>query len=165
MRVVGVDPGSRTTGIVVRHPPDVLAHHLLVERDGGPLLPEPGDLTWPSYAARIVRTVDRLMGDADVLAVESTVEPKGFASGRRSFISVGGLMGTTGLVVLLLTRWPSLELVAPSGHGQLGDLAYPEAIRAPGAGGDKLRHCRSAWDVACAAETTVKRRRAGHPAG
>lgn len=166
MRIVAVDPGSRTSGIVVRDTSDdQLVRHLIVERDGGPLLPSPGDRTWAAYTHRLLRSVDRLVADADLLAVEATVEPKGFASGERRPISFGGLMGTTGIVVVLLTRWPSAEIVEPAGFGSLGGMVYPEPIRPPegGAGGDKLRHCRSAWDLSHAAESTVKRRRAGLP--
>lgn len=166
MRIVAVDPGSRETGIVVRDTTtDQLLHHLTIERDGGPLLPEPGDRTWAAYTHRLLTTVDRLVSDADLLAVEATVEPKGFAGGKRRPISFGGLMGTTGIVVVLLTRWPAAEIVKPAGFGSLGAMVYPEPIRPPagGAGGDKLRHCRAAWDLSHAAESAVKRRRAGLP--
>lgn len=166
MRIVAVDPGSRKSGIVVRDTAgDQLLHHLIVDRDGGPLLPSPGDRTWAAYTHRLLKVVDRLLGDADLLAVEATVEPKGFVGGKRRPISFGGLMGTTGIVVVLLTRWPSAEIVEPAGFGSLGDMVYPEPIRPPpgGAGKDKLKDCRSAWDLSHAAESAVKRRRAGLP--
>jgi hypothetical protein len=72
--------------------------------------------------------------------------------------NVRGLLDTAIVVGVLLGRHP-LILVPPGKHGKGLLLAYPRPLQPEngrGRGYDRMRHCRSAWDVAGAAMTMRK---------
>lgn len=162
MIIVGVDPGGRTTGLAVRDTKldtdQGYVTHQLVARTGNNLLPVWADRTWSTYAHNVLRSIDRLLADAAEsdrgpveLAVETLHTPSGFAKGKPAPLNrnqLGGLMGTCGILVVVLARWPNAGIIAPGGHGSAGQIAYPPQIRKPEhVKVDVLRHCRSAWDV------------------
>lgn len=143
--VVGVDPGGRATGVVVRRGDDLLAA-ATVSRDGE---------GFAGYLAEVVSTVAEFAAvcSATVLAVEDAQAPNPRL----------GLTNPTGIVdaakvfgaVAALTSPPVL-VVAPGGHGALAQSRAELVARYPGVligarevrGAGALRHLRSAWDVA-----------------
>ena len=165
---VGIDPGARWTGVVVRRRDSLLWHHV-VDRSKS-----------PDYLADVEVAIVRAayaVAEADVwYAVEDVVPPCGFKDGRRQFarpadiLALGQTLGWVRHVVLTLTSPSRLVLVPPGGHG--GNLLrlYPEALVsaaerrhglhrvAPAS--SAVSHAREAWDVAGAAPRVARLARA-----
>lgn len=161
--VVGIDPGCRETGLVARQ-----GRHLvgawLIARDDGSALPT------ASYCAEVldgvqvaIARVSRYGSDvwAPFLAVEGLVVPRGRnPQGEAMVMDVTGLLGTAVVLGAILAVHPDIRVIQPGSHGSLPRGAYPAALFGPREqkGHGKLRHCRSAWDIA---EAAIRRGRMG----
>lgn len=148
--ILGVDPGGRETGLVVRQGDDLAAHRVVVR-------PDRGRLPDGRYVRQVLVACTDLLTEAgtDARADDLLVCVEGVAywpEARDAKVRKDqrGLYGTAIVLGAILARWPNAQLVRPgAGHGGLSGWAYPTAIRPPtnGQGKDRLRHCRSAWDV------------------
>ena len=111
-------------------------------------------LPGPDYLGYVVDEVERALlvlgelGEGDViLAVESMVVPKGYR-----ITSAAGLLGPALVLGAVLGCFDSPFLVPPGHHGQGPREAYPASDwgKQEKKGTGKLRHVRSAWDIAAA---------------
>lgn len=137
---IGVDPGAKETGVVVRTGETIWWQSVLT---GTP--------------AEIVREVRDLWLDLlhPILAVEDLNAPNPHVG----MMNPASLIGTAKVLGAILGAFPEAIVVPPGGNGSGPLSAYPEALRptrGKGAGKDKLRHCRSAWDVSLAAERMMR---------
>lgn len=139
--VVGVDPGGRQTGLVIRAG-DKLVDACVLKREGDEKLPTPGYLT--EVFLGVDDYLERAGFDA-ILAVEGLVHPEP----HMDLVNVLGLVGTGMVLAVVIAMWPDAVVVRPRGHGDLPPLAYPEPLRprARRLGGES-KHARSAWDIA-----------------
>lgn len=147
--VVGVDPGGRTTGIVRRTGRRVDEYDL-VDR---------GDDSMPVYIGRVLAAVARVATGRTpkpLLAVEDVVPP----SGHIRIANVAGLLDTAQVLGGVLARWPNAVVVRPAGHGSHLLAVYPSELvgRNEPKGAGRLRHCRSAYDIAGAVINATGRR-------
>lgn len=159
MIVVGVDPGARYTGIVVVNASTrVLIGHSTVQRDASrPQLPLDGE-----YLFNVIDTF-RAMSAAyprALVGVEVITDPTRHM-GRAAY-NVEPLLATALLagVIVGLSADGAVVQLAPAGFGGAALGQYPEGLVSPaearkpgwrtrvGGGGAKLRHERSAYDVA-----------------
>lgn len=155
--VLGIDPG-RTTGLVVRTGNDL---DWFATAEGG----------WHAALDCIAEHQIAAMR-IDAVAVEAVNKP----SPHMGVISVDGLIDTA-LTAGAVSSWAVFEVIGliwvpPAHNGQGHLLAYPEALRptrGSGKGHDRLRHCRSAWDVAGTANLILRSKAPGpvreHQAG
>ena len=156
--ILGIDPGSRHTGVVVRTGETLLSWTLEV-RKGRARMPD------GVYLRQVLGGCSRVLRDAglDPRARDTyVVGVEGLAywperDGRRR--DQRGLYGTAMVLGAVLARWSDATVV-DSGRGvaKLHPQSYPEPIRAPGVGEDRLGHVRAAWDHSHAAETLYLRR-------
>ena len=156
--LVGVDPGGRYTGLVVRRGDVLVEHHTLV-RVGDDDLPTHSCLR--TVALGVIKLFEA--HNADGVAIEGVQKPSPFMgkSGNVSFSNVTGILGTAMVLGAVLALVPAI-VVPPGGNGSDPLGAYPVELRptrGKGAGADKLRHERSAWDVAGAGATLLRRQR------
>lgn len=156
MKILGVDPGGRHTGIVWRDGDVLLDWRLSVRQDNGRL---PDGRYVRQVLHDCLACVDRTEPDLYGVAVEGVAWwPKKKGGPPRNQT---GLYGTAIIIGALLARWPNAVLV-DSGRGAAGlhPQAYPEQIRPPvnGRGKDRLSHVRAAWDHSHAGETEINRR-------
>lgn len=150
MKVIGVDPGGSTTGLVVRKGRDCIDHQL-VER---------GD-DFGGYLREVLSAIDAFDWEfgCDLICVEGLNPP----NPHLGMTNVGWLMDTAQVLGAVRARWPDCVVVPPARHGKTPDLPQPHldaymADRYPanligsrergGKYGGKLRHARSAFDVA-----------------
>lgn len=148
--VVGIDPGARTTGIIARTGVELVVAELVVN-DDAPLLSA-------GYLREVLTVLDSLQVRARqrkaelFVAVEDVTEP----SPHLRIISLRGLLGTA-QVLGAVRGWADdsceILVVRPGGHGSAPMRTYPAALvgAREKSGTGKLRHVRSAWDVASAA--------------
>ena len=137
--VIGVDPGARETGIVVRSDTTLLAA-CVVSRGR--------NQSFGSYAREVgdsVTTYDA-QHHCSLIRVEDVNPPVFWASQR--ILNLTGLLGTARLIGALEARFPDLEMVQPAGYGSHPLLCYPrELVGKETRGRGIMRHTRSAWDI------------------
>lgn len=157
--VIGIDPGGRSTGLVLMVD-GALLDFAVIERKGKEPLPG------PDYLGEVVQAVRNMMLDKDdlsdvypyrsplLIAVEGIEKPKSHIDGRKRFLDPLALVGTAAVWGHVIGTFGTVA-VPPGGNGSKPFYAYPEAIRPKpgGKGTDRLRHARSAWDIALAAIT------------
>lgn len=134
---MGVDPGGRHTGVVVRDGPRLLLHHVIASTDVHHVL---GELHVIAAAHNV-----------HVVAVEGVTAPTGFKHGKREPINLAGLIGTATMFGAIVATWPDAVVVPPGGNGSGPRGAYPPELFGPREGPaatGRLRHARSAFDVA-----------------
>lgn len=152
--VIGVDPGGQHVGIVARRGLDELVAHVTIDRGAT----EPRD----AWARRVAVEVDDLLGvdggtaEVPIVGIEDVVKPNPHQRRRdgNSLTNLDGILDTAVVLGALLLANPDAILVPPGGNGSNVMDAYPRELRPTrgrGAGHDRLRHVRSAWDVAGAA--------------
>lgn len=152
--ILGVDPGGTYTGwcVVAGDEPEVFD---LVSRSDGESI--------TSFARAVARSLDRMGGVMDYLegvAIEGLVRVTPQVSDRPI-----DLYPTVeaGIVLGYVWRWAEDRLlrtvwVDPGGLGSLPLMAYPKMLVGPREtkGTGKLRHVRSAYDVARAGRREVR---------
>lgn len=164
--VIGIDPGGRSTGIVLMVG-GKLVDFAVIERKGKDPLPDAGYLREVGSAAG--RMAGTLIPGYPLIAVEGLSKPTGFrkgaASGQKGFLNPLDLAGPAMVIGALVVTFPGAVMVEPRGNGSKEWFAYPEQIRPKpgGKGADRLRHARSAWDVALAGLTNEVLRSAQAP--
>ena len=159
MIVLGIDPGGRNTGIVLRDRDDLLGWQLAVRRSSARMV----DGAYVRHVLGCALTVLRDAGldpadrDAYIVAVEEVA----WWPDRKTHRDQRGLYGTAMVLGAILARWPDAVIVdAGRGVANYHPQAYPEPIRPPvnGAGKDRLSHVRAAWDHSLAGETVYRTR-------
>lgn len=162
MIVLGIDPGGRNTGIVLRDRDTLRGWQLAVRRSTTRQV----DGTYLRHVLGCCLTllrdanVDPSDRDAYIVGIEGVAWwPDRPGSTPRN---QAGLYGTAMVLGATLARWPD-AVVVDSGRGvaTLHPQAYPPPIRPPvnGAGKDRLVHVRAAWDHSHAAETVWRQER------
>jgi len=153
--ILGIDPGARNTGLVVRRREDLLAWELVV-RPTGTTMPGGAYITQVRLACNRVLNdagLDASLRDTYVVGIEAVAYWPDHGPTRKNQTH---LYGTAMVIGSLLARWPN-AIVVESGRGvaDYHPQSYPEPIRpASGSKGkDRLRHVRAAWDHSHAAET------------
>lgn len=136
MRIIGVDPGGRSTGLVRLDGPDLDVFGTVTRKDA-----------WGvgEYLHAVLTEIDDL--HADYIAIETVVAP----NPHMGVISVVGVLETAQVFGAVLGRWPDAIPIPPGKNGSHPLQTYPEALRPTrgnGKGKDSLRHVRSAYDVA-----------------
>lgn len=162
--VIGIDPGERETGIIRREGP-LLRGFLVVESPAKPATGKAVPLD-PLYLAAIIAALDASLSAAraataraPVIAVEGLKAPNGHVRmiNARPLITTGVVVGA--VLTYLTLAVPDLDeivLVPPGGYGSLPLAAYPRQLVGPReglagmlkTGSGRLRHARSAWDIA-----------------
>lgn len=133
--MIGVDPGGRTTGVVVREG-DSLIYWALVHRDS--------DLDL--YIDEVVETVrTALVYDTEPVAVEDITDP----NPHMGMMAVRGIIDTAQVLGAVCSHFDVVR-VPPGGHGSGPLAAYPAELvggrERKGTG--KRRHVRAAYDIA-----------------
>lgn len=150
---IGVDPGSRETGIVARQGRDLLGHQV-VRRTTKDRFPD------VCYIDEVLCAIWRFgkLPDArgGLLAIEG-VEPPNPHLGMSNPTGVMGTSIVLGAVMGEFRHSP-VVLVEPAAHGQAPLRTYPPELigEKERRGAGRLRHCRSAWDIARAGATRAQ---------
>lgn len=162
---VGIDPGSVSTGIVVRYGNRLLWHRVVHRDEDEDVVRGVG--VGPAYLTDVMAAMTEAMqcvhatGHMANVAVEGVVPPNPHiktAKGERRITNPGPVMGTAMVLGAILARFPAAVVVPPGdhGHGMLG--SYPEplvtaaearrGLRRQAGDSSDIRHCRAAWDCA-----------------
>lgn len=153
--MIGVDPGGRDVGMVVRTGDEVI-DFVVRQSLAPPNEPPPKEFGW-AVCDWVAEARDHALeaGHRVLIAVEGLVVPtgyrKGAASGERSRVRPGAMMGVSMVFGAVTATFRDALVVQPGDHGQHNLRTYPKELVGPRVTtgtGDILRHARSAWDVA-----------------
>jgi hypothetical protein len=155
MIVLGVDPGGRTTGLclcdgrtvidwslIERHPKDAFETYIQAVDYG---------VTWHIHSAH---KYDDNFDWAPPVAVEDLVDP----NPHLGITAVRGLLYTAQVIGAIRATF-DVTMIRPGGHGSNLLKSYPPELVGPkegAAGKGKMRHVRSAFDVAQAYAMTAR---------
>ena len=152
--VIGIDPGHRETGLVVCHGPILIAHEVVTRKSYG--MPD------REYLDRVVDAVTELRRRCLVgglrtplVGLEGVQAPNPHAG----MTNPTGIIGTAVVFGWVWRAFPDAIIVRPQSAGKGPLSAYPDELqptRGDGRGRDKLRHCRSAYDIALATLNTAR---------
>lgn len=146
-RILGIDPGSAQTGLCVVERGNVLAVEVL-ER--------PKAISIDSWCAFVCRNLDDFVRGVNLVAIEDINAPNPHMgmTNPRPHMETSRLIGS--IVTYIDNRFVcDVVMVPPGGHGSNPLATYPTELVGPNEpkGTGRLRHARSAWDVAMAAPT------------
>lgn len=158
MKVVGVDPGGRETGVILRSRDTVEGVEVihLPDREPRPTSTYLNDVLDAVAAFRVAGRAPS--GRLPVVCVEGIKKPKWYIDGKAKPMNPETLIGLSMVFGAVLAVYPDAVIVPPGKNGSKLLRAYPQELiggahnpRWPhpepqGAG--ILRHARSAWDVA-----------------
>ena len=148
---IGVDPGGRYTGIVIRSRDEVI-DAVVVDRRKVEAIDPADVLAWARYVTVTVAD-HREVAPYAVLGVEMVQPPNPHVRRRdgNSLTNVAGILDTAVVVGALALAFVDLVPVDPGGNGAQAPNLYPSKI-GPGARlGGPSDHARAAFDVAGAA--------------
>lgn len=165
---LGVDPGSKQTGIVVRRGADLL-DHVTISRQADERARATVGLP-ASYLGSLRAAVAGLIDThpVAVIAIEGVVRPNPHVNAGRTrasnIIDPTPIIATAVVLGYLWALHPDAVIVPPGRNGSQPLLAYPRALVSKEetrlgmhrVGGGKLRHARSAWDVAGSGALTAR---------
>lgn len=149
--VIGIDPGSRYTGVVVRDG-DVVLHASTLVR--------PKDLqSGTDWALVVVAQIQSILKDFPVLipiGIEGISDPKGFQHGKKAAINPKDIIRAAIVLGAVVATWPNSMIVPPGGNGSQHVSHYPASLvgrrsaELPGSssGAGTRNHEQSAYDVA-----------------
>lgn len=153
--IVGIDPGSKTTGMVGVERGKVIAAMLVVWHP---------DDTWAAHSDEVVaitrqwinvwKTNPKNADKLPLVRIEDTVAPTPWINGHKQFIDPAPLLTISKVIGYVVASFPTMaQLVRPGGHGSRQPLraCYPPILigdrETTGVGG-KNRHARAAFDIA-----------------
>lgn len=149
--VIGIDPGARYTGVVVRDG-DVVLHSTTLVR--------PKELeSATEWALVVVAQIREIVKDFPAMtpfAVEGISDPKGFQHGKQAAINPRDIIRAGIVLGAVVATWPNATIVPPGNNGSQHASHYPAELRGrrpkdlPGSanGAGTRGHEQSAYDVA-----------------
>ena len=153
--VLGVDPGYRYTGVVIRDG-DALLHASTFVRPDGMNDPTDWALTVRAKLRKFLNEYHATTGTILPIAVESVTAPKGFKGGVKAPINPGPILFAGVVLGVVLGTWPDAVVIQPGGNGSQHLTHYPPGLigrRPPDLPGQTTPattrdHEKSAYDVA-----------------
>lgn len=147
--VMGIDPGARYTGIIVRDNDEPIYSGIFVR---------PADMSSTDWALESVRLSLEVYKEYSPthVALEGISDPKGFYKGQQAAINPKDIIRTGVVLGALVATWPQAIIVDPGGNGDRHESFYPDALngRRPkdlagsNKGANTRKHEKSAYDVA-----------------
>lgn len=149
--ILGVDPGARYTGVVIRDGDVPLLSTTLVR---------PDDMSQTGWALHCVSELRKIVNQLPKVilpvAVEGVTAPKGFVRGRRAPLDPKDIMFAAVVLGAVIATWPDAVIIPPGGNGSQHITQYPPVLVGrrpkdlPGStnGAGTRDHEQSAYDVA-----------------
>lgn len=149
--ILGIDPGARYTGVVLRDGDAVLHSTTLVrpqEQSSG-----------TEWALSVVAGIEEILTQIDStpsIAIEGINDPKGFQHGKHAAINPKDIIRAGIVLGALVQRFPGAAIIAPGNNGSQHYSHYPDVLIGrrpkdlPGSSNSAgtRNHEQSAYDVA-----------------
>lgn len=149
--IIGIDPGARYTGVVIRDGEAVLFASTLVRAED-----MKSGTEWALSVAEQVKSIyEENCPDAPV-GIEGISDPKGFQHGQRAAINPKDIIRAGIVLGALVQLFPNSFIVPPGNNGSQHYSNYPDVLigrrpaELPGStnGAGTRNHEQSAYDVA-----------------
>lgn len=148
-QVLGIDPGARYTGVVVRDEDTVLWSSILVRPK------EMDPLPWAVSVVEQINEIRQHFPETKI-AIEGIADPKGYNRGKRAPINPRDIMRAAAVAGGCAVAFPDAIIIPPGGNGSQDISQYPECLIGrrpkdlPGSnkGAGTRSHEQSAFDVA-----------------
>lgn len=149
--VIGVDPGARYTGVVVRDADLPIWVGTLVR---------PDDMSGPEWAVSVVDQLRSILEENSwesiPMGIEGVNDPKGFHKGKKAALNPKDIIRAGMVVGAVYSAWRGAYIIPPGGNGTQHISHYPDSLvgrrpkTLPGAiqGAKTRNHEQSAYDVA-----------------
>jgi len=144
--VLGIDPGSRHTGLTFINFDGHIGSAVVIDRT---------DDSFEPYLLEISEWLKGKIAHGCLVAIEGVEMPKAYFRGKKQMLPVASIMGTCEVLgamrMLMLERGHTVIIVPPGKNGSGPREAYPPVLwgdREGAAGTGQRRHMRSAYDVA-----------------
>lgn len=159
--VIGVDPGARYTGVVVRDA-DVPIWVATFVR--------PENMTGPEWAVNVVDQLVAVLADNGweniPMGVEGVNDPKGFHKGKKAALNPRDIIRAGMVVGAVCATWRRAHIIPPGGNGTQHISHYPDMLvgrrpkTLPGLtqGASTRNHEQSAYDVAGKTQKMVNKK-------
>jgi hypothetical protein len=149
--VLGVDPGARYTGVVLRDGDAVLHASTLVRSQDM----ESGT-DWALEVVKQVEQIHAFFKENIPVAIEGISDPKGFQNGKKAAINPKDIIRAGIVLGALVQRYPDSFIVKPGNNGSQHYTHYPDVLIGrrptdlPGSSNSAgtRNHEQSAYDVA-----------------
>lgn len=142
MRIVGIDPGATETGLVAIEGRDLLKGCVVIREKDQELKP---------YILEVIACLeDGYIDDETMAGVEGVDAPLPYIDGELRLNNPMPIIETGAVFGAVIGRWPEALVIPPGKNGKGPRRNYPAALwgAREEKGTGRLRHCRSAWDVA-----------------
>lgn len=149
---LGIDPGARYTAVSLRDEEGTIYLSSTYYRDD-----DTDEIEWMHECVQHIENILKEY-NADIIAVEKTVDPKGYGTqGKRDPLNPKDIVRTAIVVGGIAQRWKEAIPIRPRRNGSAPLENYPESIKGrrpsnlPGDVNPKVttrNHERSAYDVA-----------------
>lgn len=149
---LGIDPGARYTAVSLRDEKGTVYLSATYYRDD-----DTDEIEWMHVCVQAIEEILEQY-EADIIAVEKTVDPKGFGTqGKRDPLNPKDIVRTAIVVGGIAQRWKHAIPIRPRRNGSAPLEEYPESIQGrrpadlPGHVDPRVKtrkHERSAYDVA-----------------
>ena len=159
MPVLGVDPGARYTGVVLRDGDAVLHATTLVR-----VKDDTDPVEWARLCVTEIKIILFTVCPPETkMGIEGVSVPKGFSNGKRAPINPGPILFAGVVLGAVSTAWPDAVIIPPGGNGSQHITNYPPDLvgrrpaELPGStnGAGTRDHEQSAYDVAGKAAKTL----------
>lgn len=148
--IIGIDPGAKYTGVVIRDGDAILHASTLVRKEAQ------DSTTW---ALAVIRDIKNILAEHTSLmpvAVEGINDPKGFHRGQRAAINPKDIIRAGIVLGAVIATWPDAIVVPPGNNGSQHYTHYPADLIGrrpadlPGSSNNAgtRDHEQSAYDVA-----------------
>lgn len=149
--IIGVDPGARYTGVIVRDGDAVLHASTLVR----PKSLESGT-EWALLVVEQIRQIMKEFPTTMPMGVEGISDPKGFQHGKKAAINPKDIIRAGIVLGAVIATWPRATVIPPGNNGSQHYSHYPASLigrRPADLPGDSQSagtrgHEQSAYDVA-----------------
>jgi hypothetical protein len=149
--VLGVDPGARYTGVVLRDG-DAVLHATTLVRDKD----MNSGTEWALQVVRQVELIHAECGTDTPVAIEGISDPKGFQHGKQAAINPKDIIRAGIVLGALVQKYPDSHIVKPGNNGSQHYTHYPDVLigrrpkELPGSSNSAgtRNHEQSAYDVA-----------------
>lgn len=149
---LGIDPGARYTAVSLRDEEGTIYLSSTYYRDD-----DTDEIEWMHECVQYIENILKEY-NADIIAVEKTVDPKGYGTeGKRDPLNPKDIVRTAIVVGGIAQRWKQAIPIRPRRNGSAPLEEYPDSIKGrrpsnlPGDVNPKVttrKHERSAYDVA-----------------
>lgn len=121
--IIGIDPGARYTGVIVRDGDAVLHASTLVRPDS-----VDSGTEWALLVVEQIREIMKEFPTTMPMGVEGISDPKGFQHGKKAAINPKDIIRAGIVLGAVVATWPKATIIQPGNNGSKHYSHYPASL-------------------------------------